>query len=231
MSTLFISDLHYPYQHPDAYDFLEALMEYYQFEQIANVGDLVDNHYPSYHEKEPEAYGGSEEIEKASEGLQKLERLFPKMKISLGNHDILAKRKATTAGIPLEWVSCPNKVYGLKGGWDWKPSHFLKLSNGSDCLLVHSLGANIVNNASKFSHSSVQGHHHGTFGISFFADHYSIRFHMSTGCLINPKAPAFKYDKKRFTHRPIIGCGFEIDGVPYLQPMFLKTNGRWNGRL
>lgn len=231
MSTLFISDLHAPYQHPDAYDFLYGLHDYYQFDQICNVGDIVDNHYPSFHEKEPGCYGGSEEIEKATEWLQKLEDLFPNMKVSLGNHDILSKRKANSVNIPLEWVSHPNQVYQLNGGWDWQPSHMLKLSNNDDCLMVHSLGANIVNNSKLYSHSSVQGHHHGTFGISFFADHNNIRFHMSTGCLINPKSPAFLYDKKRFTHRPIIGCGFEVDGVPYLQPMRLKTNGRWDGKL
>lgn len=229
--TLFISDTHVPYQHPDAFDFLCALHDYYDFNRIAHVGDIVDNHYPSFHELEPGCYGGSEEIERSREELKKLEEVFPKMIISNGNHDILAKRKANSAGIPLEWVSEPNRVYGLKGGWDWQPNHMLKLSNKQTCLLIHSLGANITTNARLFSHCSVQGHHHGTYGIQYFADHNNIRWHMSTGCLIDPKSPAFLYDKKRLTHRPILGCGIEIGGVPYLVPMDLKANGRWTGKL
>lgn len=229
--TLFISDTHIPYQHPDAFDFLYALQDYYQFTRIAHVGDIVDNHYPSFHEKEPGCYGGSEEIEMSRYYLNKLESIFPKMIISNGNHDILAKRKANTAGVPLEWVSEPNKVYNLKGGWDWAPSHMFSLDNGQDCLLVHSLGANITSNARLFSHCSVQGHHHGVFGVQYFADHKNIRWHMSVGCLIDPRSPAFLYDKKRLTSRPILGCGIEVGGVPYLVPMHLKTNGRWNGKI
>lgn len=229
--TLFISDTHVPYQHPDAFSFLYALMDYYQFDRICHVGDIVDNHYPSFHEKEPGCLGGSEEIEASRHYLQELEKMFPEMLISEGNHDILAKRKANAAGVPLEWVSDQNKVYGLRGGWKWQPDHMFKLSTGMDCQLIHSLGSGIENNAKLFSYCSVQGHHHGKFGIVYRGDHDNLRWHMSVGCLINPKSPAFLYDKKRLTQRPVLGCGFEINGVPYLAPMTLKTNGRWNGQI
>lgn len=229
--ALVISDLHFPYQHPDAIDFLYALHDYFDFDTILNVGDIVDNHYPSFHEKEPDCYGGSEEIERASEGLQELESIFPEMLISLGNHDLLPRRKANAAQIPLEHVADPNLVYGLQGGWDWREKHYVKLPKKRTLLVTHSVGANIANNAKLYSHCSVQGHHHGTYGLQYFGDHDLLRWHFSTGCLINPKAPAFRYDKKMIVNRPVIGCGYIINGVPYPAPMDLKANGRWTGSL
>ena len=231
MSSLFISDLHAPYHHRDAYDFLYAMQEYYQFENIYNVGDVVDNHIPNYHEKELDAFSGSEEVEEAGEFLRELQYLFPVMKISLGNHDIMANRKAKTSGIPQEWVKCPNAVYGLKRGWDWDVEHNIVLGDGSKAFMRHSIGVNMVSNVKGLSRSSIQGHHHSALGVVWREEGSIQRFHMSVGCLIDPKAPPFRYDKDHIKNRPLLGCGFEIDGVAYVQPMRLKNNGRWVGKI
>lgn len=225
---LVISDTHFPYHHPDTFDFLEHLAEKHKVTGVVSVGDMNDNHYPSFHEKEYDCYSGREELEHSKEACQRLESLFPRMLISEGNHDILPKRKAKSADIPLDWVAHPNHIYGLGGEWQWDSHHYF-YTGDSKCLLVHTIGANTRTNAEKYSHNSAQGHHHSEFSVAYSADTDKLKWSMSVGCLIDPKAPAFRYDKKVITKRPILGGGVIIDNTPYTEPMVLKTNGRWRG--
>jgi len=228
---LVISDTHFPYCHKDTFKFLSAIAYEYDINTVCHVGDVVDNHYPSYHEKEAGCYGGSEEIKLARKHCQKLESLFPEMKIALGNHDILPKRKANSAQVPLEWVNSPNSVYQLQGGWSWRQSHYVDYFDNLRFLLVHSIGANLKTNALRYSHSSVQGHHHSVFGTHYAADTDTLRWTMGVGCLIDPHAPAFEYDKRNIISRPILGSGVVIEGSPLAIPMTLNKSGRWNGKL
>jgi predicted phosphodiesterase len=41
-SVLVISDLHIPYHHPQAFDFLQALKTKYKPDHIVNIGDELD---------------------------------------------------------------------------------------------------------------------------------------------------------------------------------------------
>ena len=226
-----ISDTHFPYHHQDTFAFLKAIKSEYDINVVTHVGDVVDNHYPSFHEKEAGCLGGSEEIRAARKACQRLEKIFPEMKISVGNHDILPKRKANMASVPLDWVSTPNDVYQLQGGWDWQPSHYIPYGDNLKFLLVHSVGANLKTNAHRYSHSSAQGHHHSTFGIQYAADTDTLRWALGVGCLIDPRSPAFQYDKSNIISRPILGCGAVIEGIPKAIPMTLNKSGRWNKRL
>ena len=228
---LCISDLHIPYHHRDAFAFLKAIRDEYDINSVCNVGDVVDNHYPSFHELEAGCLGGSEEIQASRRYLQKLEEIFPDMKIALGNHCIMAKRKANMAGIPLEWVSDNNAVFQLQGGWEWETSHYIPYGDNLKFLLVHSVGANLKTNAMRYSHSSVQGHHHSVLGVYYTADTDTLRWAMGVGCLIDPRSPAFKYDKGNVVCRPILGSGVVIEGTPHAIPMTLTKSGRWNRRL
>lgn len=227
-NILVISDTHFPYQHPDTFDFLEYLANKHRVAGVVHVGDLNDNHFPSYHEKEYDCYSGKEELEKSKEACQRLESLFPEMLIAEGNHDLLPKRKAQSADIPLDWVAHPNTIYGLNGGWKWNSHHYF-WTGDNKCLLVHSIGTNTRTNAERYSHNSVQGHHHSEMAVAYSSDTDKLKWSMSVGCLIDPKAPAFRYDKKIITKRPILSSGVIINGTPYTEPMTLKTNGRWRG--
>lgn len=228
---LCISDTHFPYHHRDTFAFLKAIKSQYDINKACHVGDVCDNHYPSFHEKEPECLGGSEEIREARKACKKLELIFPELKVSCGNHDLLPKRKANSANVPLDWVAEPNEVYRLNGGWDWQPSHRIKYGKDLEFLLTHSVGLNTRTNAQRYSHSSVQGHHHSEFCISYETDMNSIRWSMSVGCLIDLHSPAFNYDKNRITKRPVLGCGIVIEESPMLIPMTLTKSGRWNRKI
>ena len=85
-NILFMSDMHAPYHHRDTLAFYKAIKSEFDLTDIKNVGDIVDNHMMSYHEYETEALGPREEYEEAKKTLKEVEKLFPEMTVSTGNH-------------------------------------------------------------------------------------------------------------------------------------------------
>lgn len=228
-NTLVISDTHFPHHHPDTFEFLEALAYSYDIKLVKSVGDLIDNHNSSFHEIEYGTMSPQEEHKAAYACIQRLSKMFPKMDIVLGNHDIMTHRKAKTVGISLDHIKSYNDVYDVK--WNWQDKDFFKIDKYTECLMIHSMGANTLSNARSHSHCSIQGHHHGKFGIEYFGDTNMLRWSMSVGCLIDTSNPAFNYGSKATLNRPIIGCGGIIDNEPRLFKMQLNKKGRWVGEL
>ncbi len=230
-NTLIISDTHFPYQHRDTFKFLAAVKEDYNCEIIKHSGDLADNHTASYHEIEYGVLSAKDEFNQARKDAQRLERMFPIMTIVMGNHCKLTYRKAKTAGLAEGFIMGYNEAFDLSGGWTWTDKDYFKINQYQSCLLSHAQSSSTLVNAKQHSHSTIQGHHHGSFGIEYFADTDSLRWAMTVGCLVDPDSPAFNYSRAATLKRPILGCGIIIDDIPILQPMLLKKSGRWVGWL
>lgn len=225
-NTLIISDCHFPYHHPDTFDFLEQAAYVYDLEIIKHTGDIVDNHSGSYHDVEYGTLSAEEEHAQAYDCVQRLYKMFPKMDIVIGNHDAIPERKAKTAGLGVNVIKSYNQLYDTD--WNWQDKHFFNINKDTECLLVHTMSTNTLNNAKSHSHCSIQGHHHSSFGIEYFTDLNMIRWSMTVGCLVDIKSPAFNYASGATMKRPVIGCGAIIDGEPRLLPMNLLANGRWD---
>lgn len=229
-NCLIISDTHFPYQHKDTFRFLEAVKDAYDIQIVKHSGDLADNHTASYHEIEYGTLSAKEEYRKTKRYAQQLSELFPEMTVVLGNHCKLNHRKAKTAGIPEEALKSYNDVYGVN--WNWTDKDYFEVSGKDDtCLLTHAMSSSTLNNAKVHSHSTIQGHHHGVFGLEYFTDTETIRWGMTVGCLVDPHSPAFNYAKGATSKRPILGCGLIIEDEPILRPMKLTKSGRWNNKL
>lgn len=229
-NCLFISDAHAPYQHRDTLQFLAAIKDAYDIKIAKSVGDLVDNHSGSFHPIEYGALSAKEEHDKAKKFIQKLHDMFPEMTISLGNHCIMTERKARACDIPLEHIKGYNDMYEIDN-WKWVDRDYFKVDQYNHCLMVHNMQKSTLANAQKHSHHSVQGHHHGTFGIEYYADTEVLRWSMTVGCLIDTHSPAFNYSKGYTNNKPIIGVGAIIENSPILIPMQLTKSGRWNKRV
>ncbi len=90
---------------------------------------------------------------------------------------------------------------------DFTTSQRHEVMSRHDTLMTHSVGANPIQNAARYSHNSIQGHHHSVFGIAYHADMNNLRWHMSVGCLLDQNSPAARYGKMAVLKRPILGCG------------------------
>lgn len=227
-NTIVISDIHAPYHHPDTLAFLTAIKDDYEIVDAKCVGDIVDNHTGSFHPIEYGTHDGRTEHLLAKRFVKALNKVFPIMTISLGNHCIMTERKAKLAGIPLDHIKGYNEMYEIEG-WDWVFKDYFKVDKYNNCLMVHAMSVNTLTNAKTHSHHSLQGHHHGTFGIEYFADTEVLRWSMTVGCLIDTTSNAFNYSKGFTNKKPILGVGAIIENRPVLIPMQLTKSGRWNG--
>ena len=109
---LVIGDLHEPFCLDGYLEFCQETYANYNCNQVIFIGDIIDNHYSSYHETDPDGMGGGHELELAIERVQKWYTAFPKADVIIGNHDRIIMRKAFSSAIPKVWVRSYNGVLG-----------------------------------------------------------------------------------------------------------------------
>ena len=72
--------------------------------KVVFIGDVIDNHYSSYHESDADGFGGKTELDFAINKLRQWYRAFPDAFVTLGNHDRIIIRKAQSSNIPSKWI-------------------------------------------------------------------------------------------------------------------------------
>jgi len=229
-SVLVISDLHIPYHHQDAFDFLKALKKKYKPDMVVNIGDELDHHAISMHEHNPDLMSAGDELRKSKLYIQELEKIFPEMTIVHSNHSSLVYRRALKYGLPKDYLKCYNEFLGVGDGWKWVDDVTITLSDGSRCFFTHGMSADVLKVAQQYGMNTVQGHYHTKFNIGYYSNPDALIWGMQVGCLINQKSMAFDY-AKNFKSRFIVGCGMIINGQPKLMPMVLDKDGRWNNTI
>jgi len=229
-SVLVISDLHIPYHHKDAFDFLKALKKKYKPDLVVNIGDELDHHAISMHEHNPDLMSAGDELKQSKEYIRDLEKIFPEMKIVHSNHSSLVYRRALKYGLPKDYLKSYNEFLGVGDGWEWVDDLSVTLSDGSRCFFTHGMSADVLKVAQQYGMNTVQGHYHTKFSIGYYSNPDALIWGMQVGCLINQKSMAFDY-AKNFKSRFIVGCGMIVDGQPKLMPMVLDRDGRWNKKI
>ena len=229
-SVLVISDLHIPYHHQDALEFLQALKDKYQPDLVVNIGDELDHHAISMHEHNPDLMSAGDELKNARVYIKELEKIFPKMTLVHSNHSSLVYRRALKFGLPKDYLKTYNEFLGVGKGWKWVDDLTITLSDGQRCFFTHGMSADVLKVAQQYGMSTVQGHYHTKFSIGYYSNPDRLCFGMQVGCLINQKSMAFDY-AKNFKSRFIVGCGMIINGQPKLMPMVLNKDGRWNKKI
>ena len=226
-SVLVISDLHIPYHHQDAFEFLKALKKKYKPDLIVNIGDELDHHAISMHEHNPDLMSAGDELKQSKEYVRDLEKIFPEMTLVHSNHSSLVYRRALKYGLPKDYLKSYNEFLGVGDGWKWVDDLTVTLSDNSRCFFTHGMSADVLKVAQQYGMNTVQGHYHTKFCIGYYSNPDALVWGMQVGCLINQKYMAFDY-AKNFKSRFIVGCGMIIDGQPKLMPMVLDKDGRWN---
>ena len=97
---LIIPDLHFPYCHPDALDFLHKLKVKLQPTRIICGGDELDYHALSFHDSDPDLESSGRELVLALGYVDTLHELFPKMELLESNHGSMFYRKAKANNMP-----------------------------------------------------------------------------------------------------------------------------------
>jgi predicted phosphodiesterase len=217
-TVLVISDTHFPFEHPQTYEFLNKLKNKYRPDEVVHIGDVIDQYCFTRWVKNPDMDSAKEEVKKVRQSVQKLAKLFPKMKVITGNHDVRLYKRASEVAIP-EWALKDLKeIYGFPSGWTLSDSFVI-----DGVKYVHGEGLSSGTAALKRHHQSVvYGHTHQA-GITIDATDQELMFSLNIGCLIDIDKYAFEYATGPSNRRPFIGTGVVSEGFPYLETMDLGT--------
>lgn len=215
-NVLNIGDLHAPFIRSDYLGHCLRIRDKYNCDTINFMGDVVDNHFSSFHITDPDGFGAGEELERAIAQLAPWYREFPEAKVMIGNHDRIPERKIQESGLSKLWLRNISEVLGFDG-WEFV-DHFLK----DGVLYVHGDGAGkAIARAKKELISVVQGHFHSEAYIQYAVGrHFSI-FGMQSPVGVNDKSYAMAYGKNG--PRSAIGCSVVLDSgrLPVIELMKL----------
>lgn len=214
--VLVIGDTHAPAMHKKYIPFLKSVQKAWNTEEVIHVGDVVDHHCISFHEKHPENPGAAKEFELASKQVQELYAAFPNMKITAGNHDKRVLRVNAKVGIPAFYLKEFNIVYGTPK-WDWKD--FVEIDgvyyyHGEGCGGMHPA----FNAAKMRMQSTVIGHYHSACGIWYQAGPTTKVWGMNVGCGVDRNHQFMQYGAA-YLKKPIVSCGVVINGKPHIETM------------
>ena len=223
-----ISDLHAPYQHPDAIKFLRAIKSEYDPDTVICMGDEADKHALSFHDHDPDLPSAGDELKKAKDVIQEIADIYPKVTVLESNHGSMAYRKAMSIGIPKAYIRPYAEVLGVP--WKWVPDLQMKLPNKAPCYWHHGKSANSFLALRDIGTNFVQAHFHEKFNIHYHGSAERLIWVIATGCLVDEHSLAMAYNNTNMK-RPIVGSSIIIDSYPRLLPMVLKRNGRWDGRV
>jgi len=215
-NILIIGDLHEPFCLDEYLFFCREQQEKYDCGTVIFIGDVIDNHYSSYHEQDPDGYAAGEELDRAIDRISDWHAIFPKATVIIGNHDRMAYRKATTAGLSRKWVRAYSDVLNTPG-WDFVEN--IELFNIN---FNHGEGGTARTRIKNELQSQVQGHLHSQFYVEFIAGMNFLIFGMQVGCGVDREAYAMAYGRNY--KKPIIGCGVVLDKgtMPIPLPMKMK---------
>lgn len=209
--VLAISDLHFPFNHKDAFDFLAQIKNEFKPDKIICMGDEVDHAALSFHDLNPNMPSAKDEYTYALACMKTLYKIFPSMDICVSNHGARLYRRAFKNGIPEAMVKAYRELWEAPSRYNW----FGRIVFENVCY-EHGDGGGSGRNAAfvamTANHmSTVIGHIHSHGGVQYHANPHGEMFALNTGCLINVDAPAFIYADK-YRNKPTLGVGLIIDG-------------------
>ena len=203
--VLVIGDLHEPFCLEGYFEFCKDIYTKYKCTDVVFIGDIVDNHFSSYHETIPDSIGGGDELEFAISKLKKWHTYFSNATVIIGNHDRLIMRKAQTGGISSKWIRDYKDVLEVPT-WNFVDRHVI-----DGVQYLHGEGGTAKVKCKSDMMSTVQGHLHTQAYTEWFVGANFKIFGMQIGSGIDHKNQAFSYAK--YGKKPAIGCGVVINGT------------------
>jgi predicted phosphodiesterase len=208
---LVIGDLHEPFSLEGYYQHCIDTYRRCNCNQVVFIGDIIDNHYSSYHETDPDGISAGDELELAINKLQQWVESFPVADVIIGNHDRMVARKAFTGGIPKAWIKSYNEVLGAPS---WRFTDRVVYDN---VQYIHGEGGTARTKCRADMQSTIQGHLHTQCYTEYYVGQNFKVFGTQVGCGIDNDKYAFAYAKRG--KKPAIGCAVSIGGHTVINQM------------
>ncbi len=202
-NILVIGDLHEPFCLDKYLSFCKDTYKKYKCNEVVFIGDIIDNHYSSYHETNPDGLSGGTELDLSISRISRWYKAFPKATVIIGNHDRMVMRKAQTGNIPKKWIKSYKEVLEVP---KWK---FVERYEKNGVQYIHGEGGTARNKCRADMMNTVQGHLH----TQCYTDHYVGKnfriFGTQVGCGIDHDSYAMAYAK--YGKKPAVGCVVILD--------------------
>jgi len=202
--VLVIGDLHEPFCLDSYLKHCKEVYSKHNCNRVVFIGDVIDNHYSSYHETNADGLGGGDELDIAIKRLKRWYKAFPNADVTIGNHDRIISRKAQTGGIPKRWIRNYSEVLNTP---KWNFTERVVIDN---VQYVHGEGGTARTKSKADMMSTVQGHLHTQCYTEWSVGAKFRIFGMQVGCGIDHESYAMAYAKAG--KKPAIGCGVVIGG-------------------
>ena len=202
-NVLVIGDLHEPFCLDGYLDWCISQYKTYNCTEVVFIGDVIDNHYSSYHETSADGMGGLEELEIAIKRISRWRDAFPIAKVLIGNHDRLIMRKAQTSAIPSKWIKSFKEVLETPD-WDFVERYEL-----DGVQYIHGEGGTASTKCRADMMNTVQGHLHTQCYVQNFVGKKFRIYGVQVGCGINHDSYAMAYAK--YGKKPAVGCAVVLN--------------------
>ena len=197
-NILVIGDLHEPFCLDGYLEFCKKQYEKFSCDEVVFIGDIIDNHYSSYHETDADGMGGLDELSLAIKKLEAWYKTFPEATVLIGNHDRMVMRKAQTSAIPKAWIKDYKDVLNVPT-WNFVDRYVI-----GDVQYIHGEAGTARTKCRADLMSTVQGHLHTQAYTEWYVGaNYKI-FGSQVGCGIDHDSYAMGYAKRG--KKPAIGC-------------------------
>lgn len=207
-NVLVIGDLHIPFELKGYLEFCKEQQIRFNCGKVIFIGDIIDNHFASYHETYSEGYSAGQELELAIDHLKQWYKAFPEAEVCVGNHDRMTYRKGNTSGISQRWLKPYSEVLEVP---NWK---FVDEVEYNNVLYVHGEQGQASTKAANEFKSVVCGHHHTEGYVKLYNGGKNFAMQVGTG--INFESYAFAYAQRG--KKPILSCGVVLNQSPIIIP-------------
>ena len=201
--VLVIGDLHEPFSLDGYLEFCVEQYERFNCNRVIFIGDIIDNHYSSYHETDADGMGGGDELDLAISKIARWRDAFPEAIVTIGNHDRIVMRKAQTSAVPKRWIKEYKDVLEVPN-WEFVDRYVL-----DNVQYIHGEAGVAHRKAASDMMSTVQGHIHTQCFTHWLVGQKFKIFASQVGCGIDHESYAMAYAKRG--KKPAIGCMVVLD--------------------
>jgi hypothetical protein len=197
-NVLVIGDLHEPFCLDEYLNWCILQYKTFKCTEVVFIGDVIDNHYSSYHETSADGMGGADELELSIDRISRWFEAFPVATVIIGNHDRLIMRKAQTSAIPSKWIKQYKEVLETP---TW---NFVERYEKDGVQFIHGEGGTARTKCRADMMNTVQGHLHTQCYVEHYVGKKFRVFGVQTGCGIDHDSYAMAYAK--YGKKPAIAC-------------------------
>jgi hypothetical protein len=203
--------------HPEALGFLRKVAREIKPTYVMCLGDELDQYTLSKYPHDPDAQSAGDEYKEAMRFWKGVYNLFPDARAVTSNHVQRVAKRAIESGIPSAYLRSVEQFMQAPKGWKWRDEWVVdgvKYEHGERAGGITGLRNLVIANM----RSTVIGHQHECPGTTFVSNGSTLLWGLNVGCLVSSDSYGLSYTKRN-RHKPVLGCGVVMDGVPAFYPM------------